>query len=446
MAHTFSVGQTPHTLGGLLTSSVRLLFRTRPLMRIALFAMLPVIAVQMAATGAAVALVAGSTAVSDAAFAATASAIAAVIVTVATFVPYFVLPWMEGALAYRVIEEGLGRTTRGARASFAAVRRMWPALFTTGVLRRAAAALLLAIGPAVFRMATLAYTGDEAAGLAPDSLMAAVVLAVCSPLGLVAAVLLLRTVIDWSLRAPVAAAEDSGTFAALRRSAALVRGQRWRMFGRLVPLAVLEMLFVALPMLPVAAWLATPDAPGWLAPVSVAALVFGAIGWFFYAPFEAIFLTLNYLDLRVRRENLLGDLADSFAAGASSAEAVAAEAADDALASPATAAQRIIVLQRRLQHEAESCPLWVDLATAYRDVGALGAAADALERARMLPCAEPGLLLALAEVHRARRDAAAAQAALRAYMESAPGEAVVALRADARWRDMLDTTGGRDGA
>jgi len=437
MSPIFSVGQTPHTLGGLLTLSARLLFRTRPMLRITALVMVPIIVVQ-AASAVVGWLTAGPFA-----------ALAGLLLALAGLLPYLVLPWMDGAIAHRVIEESLGRTERGARGSYGVVRRKWPQLFATSALRRLTAGLMLAIVPGIAQLTMSAYFGDAAYGLSADPLLAAAVLAVCSPFGLVATVLLLRAQIDWSLRAPVIVAEDRGVFAGLQRSAALVRGERWKMLGRLLPLAVLELFFVALPSLPVTIWLTQPDAPSWLAPVGVASLVVGAIGWFFFAGFEAIYLTLNYLDLRVRRENLLGDLAETAVGPVNAPPAAPVLAADSALTAPATPAQRIIALQHRIRHEGESCPLWVDLAAAYREVGDLGAAVSALERARLLPCADPGLLLALAEVHRARRDVAAVQASLRAYVESAPGQSAVAdLRKDARWRGLLDfgNTGGGNGA
>jgi len=408
MSLTYSVGQTPRTLGGLLSLSVRLLFRVRPMLRIAAFVMVPFGILQI--FGAAVALLQTSALLGDGANVLLAASVAlvALCIGIANALPYLAYPAMEGALAHRVIEEALGRTDRGARG--------------------------------------VAAYGDAAAGVEADWLLAAVVAAVCGPLGLVALVVLLRTVLDWTLRAPVIVAEGAGGFVALRRSRELIQGQRWAMFGRLLPLGVLHALFISGPALLFTAWLSAPDAQPWMSIAAPVALIIGAVGAFFLAPFEAIFLTLNYLDLRVRRENLLSDLA---AAGAASEAAPAIEVQpmpDAALTAPATPAQRIISLLQRMRQEGESCPLWVDLAEAYRDVGALGAALDALERARKVEPVDPEIMLAIAGVHRARRDAAAARAALHAYLELNPDPAVRSkLEQDAQWRALLGDAGAPNG-
>lgn len=446
MSLTYSVGQTPRTLGGLLSLSVRLLFRVRPMLRIAAFVMVPFGILQI--FGAAVALLQTSALLGDGANALLAASVAlvALCIGIANALPYLAYPAMEGALAHRVIEEALGRTDRGARGSYQAVARRWPALFGTSLLRQVALALLGAIAPAVVRGVTVAAYGDAAAGVEADWLLAAVVAAVCGPLGLVALVVLLRTVLDWTLRAPVIVAEGAGGFVALRRSRELIQGQRWAMFGRLLPLGVLHALFISGPALLFTAWLSAPDAQPWMSIAAPVALIIGAVGAFFLAPFEAIFLTLNYLDLRVRRENLLSDLA---AAGAASEAAPAIEVQpmpDAALTAPATPAQRIISLLQRMRQEGESCPLWVDLAEAYRDVGALGAALDALERARKVEPVDPEIMLAIAGVHRARRDAAAARAALHAYLELNPDPAARSkLEQDAQWRALLGDAGAPNG-
>jgi hypothetical protein len=325
------------------------------------------------------------------------------------------------------------------RGTYAAVGRRWPALFASSVLRQLAAALLGALMPAVARGVMVAWNGDPALDVAGDWLVAVGVLALCGPIGLVATILLVRVVVDWSLRAPVIVAEGVGVFAALRRSRMLIQGHRWRMLGRLIPVALLQGLFVALPALLFTSWLGAPEAQPWMASAAPAALIVGAIGVFFLAPYEAIFLVLNYLDLRVRRENLLSELAGATDENEVAAAAVAVTTEDPALTAPSTPAQRIISLQQRIRHEGESCLLWIDLAQAFQQVGDLGAALDALERAHKLTPSDPEILLAIAGVHQARRDSGAARAALYRYIALEPGEAAIGnLRQDSQWRALLD--------
>ena len=81
-----------------------------------------------------------------------------------------------------------------------------------------------------------------------------------------------------------------------------------------------------------------------MASAAPASLIVGAVGVFFLAPYEAIFLTLNYLDLRVRRENLLAEMAGAIEEPDGAASAAAVMTVDPALTAPATPAQRIISL------------------------------------------------------------------------------------------------------
>ncbi len=439
MSPTFTVGQTPQTLGGLLSLSARLLFRTRPMLRIAVVVMLPFAALQI--TGAGVALLQTAAMLGDDANFLLAISVAAIALCIglANVLPYLAYPWMEGALAHRVIEESLGRTDRGVRGTYAAVGRRWPALFVSSLLRQLAVGLLGALIPAIVRGVMVAWNGDPALGVAGDWLVAVGVLALCGPIGLVATILLLRVVVDWSLRAPVIVAEGVGVFVALRRSRALIQGHRWKMIGRLLPLVLLQGLFVALPALLFTTWLGAPEAQPWMASAAPASLIVGAVGVFFLAPYEAIFLTLNYLDLRVRRENLLAEMAGAIEEPDGAASAAAVMTVDPALTAPATPAQRIISLQQRIRHEGESCPLWLDLAGAFQQVGDLGAALDALEQAHKLTPSDPEIVLAIAGVHQARRDPGAARAALHRYLALEPSEAAVAnLRQNPQWRALLD--------
>lgn len=128
--------------------------------------------------------------------------------------------------------------------------------------------------------------------------------------GILGAVLVLVAAYVWfALATPIAVLEDRGVFEAMRRSAEIVRGRWWRMFGVLalafaitafvgtlvlrLPFALVESLILAVDKEP----------GGWML---VALVAIGALGGIvsgtLVAPFNAGVICLLYADRRMRRE------------------------------------------------------------------------------------------------------------------------------------------------
>jgi hypothetical protein len=140
---------------------------------------------------------------------------------------------------------------------------------------------------------------------APDSAMAlAWVIAVP-----VSAVLTISAYVWFALATPILVLEQRGVFAALRRSAEIVRGHWWRTFGTLVLTLTITILaqFVVLPMPFVVVQKlvlsARPDPTGWTLVAFVAiGMVARIIAGTLLNPFNAGVMTLLYADRRMRRE------------------------------------------------------------------------------------------------------------------------------------------------
>ena len=440
MSSTFFVGRTPRAMGGLLALSAHLLFGTRTLFRIAFVVMLPLYLLNTIGAGLLLQLLRIRDSAPD--FIVLLLSMAAAVCNLcAALIALFAQPWMEGALAHHVVEGALGYAVRGVRGSYSVVQRAWPALFTSGLLRQIAAVLMLSM-PLILVRLVQTVIGVESQRIEEYSTAPIIALVVFGPIALVLGIFLVRTVLGWSMRAPVAAVEGAGILGTLRRSTVLVQGGRLRMFGRLLPFMLLNVLFSLLPGWCISSWAETPDSAMMFGFVGAIGLLVGAVAMFFVIPLEAVYLTLNYLDQRVRGEDLFSQLAAGDDVGV--VEAPAAELLmEPIMSAPVTPAQHVIALQQRLRHEGKSCTLWLDLAGAYGEIGDLGAALDALERARAAEPADPGVLLAIAGVQRARRDLPAARIALQEYLALQPGpEAVNVLHRDSRFSALLDD-GGR---
>lgn len=324
-------------------------------------------------------------------------------------------PLMEGALAHNTIERVLGRAP-GVRESYRAARPLWSALWGSGLARQIAVGAVFGVVGLLSGIGNLFVFNSGAFGLSVDgtlgTVIAVVTAAICAPLGLVALIFGIRLAINWSLRAPVAVGESVGAFSALARSNTLVTRDRWRMFARLLPVALLDLIFVVLPPIALSALItgnvfsAGGGSPlPWMLPLASGMLVLGALASLLIVPYTLIYLTLNYLDLRTRKENLAGQLA---AGAASTAVAVApAMPFDNGLANagpydaPLTPAQKIALLYTRMRTDGESAPLLHELGKAYLGLGSMGAAHDALLRAQALDPASPQIAEDLADLNRA---------------------------------------------
>ena len=216
-------------------------------------------------------------------------------------------PWMGGALTYGSIERMLGRRP-GWRLAYRASLPRWPSLWGANFARQVVLALcLLPLMAMLYGLLAAMALGRSAPGDVVSG--AAGLLAVCSPVALLGLALALIAGVHWSLSEPVIVGESAGAMKSLSRSSALVAGMRWRMLGRLLILWLAQAVLTVLPSSALSwaafAWSAEPiPAGGWAPAVFVALSLFVSAASVIYAPFHALYVTANYLDLRVRKERL----------------------------------------------------------------------------------------------------------------------------------------------
>jgi hypothetical protein len=128
---------------------------------------------------------------------------------------------------------------------------------------------------------------------------------------LVAVVAVVALAVYWAFAAAVYVLEPVGVLAALRRSAQLVHGAWWRIFGILL-LGSLLVGVVAIAVVGViGGFTLEPDTTGWIVRTSIGTVLVGTLA----TPFSTGVVGLLYLDQRIRRERLDIALAQS-AAGA----------------------------------------------------------------------------------------------------------------------------------
>jgi hypothetical protein len=343
--------------------------------------------------------------------------------------------WMEGALTHNTIERVLGRSP-GVRESYRAARPSWGALFGSNIVRQVVLTLFSGFIGLLISVASLFVTNASAFGASIDATVSttlAIILAIaCAPVSIVLTILLLMLSLNWSLRAPTIVGEGIGAFEGLARSSSLVNQHRWRMIGRLLPVALLNGLAFELPAIAVTSLVASQSFQGGAGTaVPVASMAVTGVGVLvavaavlsiIVTPLTVIYLALNYLDLRIRKENLANELekqhvqiGDAQPDGALSV--MPTELAVGMFDGVLTPAQRIGAVTRRLRNEPESFDLQTNLGDAYTEVGDYGSAIHAFERARALQPGNTDVLLKLARIHRMRRDDDAARTVLHAYVQ-----------------------------
>ncbi len=364
------------------------------------------------------------------------------------------LPWMEGALTHNTIERVLGRSP-GLRDSYKAARPSWGALFGSRLVHDVALALLSALigvlSGAGFLFAMNVGNIGVDAGSTLAATIAVVTAAICAPVSIVIGVFTLLLAVNWSLRAPVVIGESAGTFEALSRSNELVKGNRWRMIFRLLPVALIDLIFAGLPAFALSALQGggalrnlAADNLGLLIPGLAGLAIVGALVQLFSIPFTIIYVTLNYLDLRSRKENLAGQLAGQMTPTSVVAlpEVQPLYASDGPFAPKPTAAQRAATLVNRVRTEGESLALLLELGGAYREVGDYGGAFEVYNRAHALAPENAEIALNLAIVHRALKNLPAARAAMADYVRlETNADQLSALRANAQWRELMPPAG-----
>jgi hypothetical protein len=393
-------------------------------------------------------------------------------------------PWAEGALSFNVIERVLGREP-GLRASYSQTRQNWASLWIANLLAQIGISLPLLVAylivfAGLFSVALVPLMGvfgaDVYANVPP--IVPVVMAVLCVPLFIGALVVSVVLAINWTFRAPAIVGEGVDGLRGLSRSVAIARGDRWRIFWRYVLLFIVEFLVVAVPSLIVSGVLlagafalqrnslpSTLDfdvaaLPGFVA-IAVVAAAFSVIGSLLIAPFRVVFTALNYLDLRIRKENLAALLASAAVSSASNAtsppagvEQPASPVAQPAPSAPGspyrsadwkavdlaklTPGQRVGVLFNRIRAEGENAQMLNDLALALMEIGDWGGALDALTRARAIAPTDPDVVYNLMVLYRERRDTTAARRMMQEYLrlETNPDE-LAAVRNDPRFKDLL---------
>jgi hypothetical protein len=396
-------------------------------------------------------------------------------------------PWMEGALTSNVIERMLGRAPSLSQ-SYREARPRWGALWGSNILAQlginAPWIVVYILLLVMIFFAAAAGTLSEDAG----AVFIGVLAVLCVPILLVGLVLSVVLAINWTFRAPVVMGEGADGVGALGRSAALAKGDRLRIFGRYVLLGVIEFVLIGLPVLVVSVLVALVSFPSLdaaanidravlpgLTMISVAGVAVSFFGTLLLTPLRIIFTTVNYIDLRVRKENLaqtvLGVLAPPEPAPAMPIVTAAAVAVAPALASaPPTATppapapavtpdapakigigipanvdmatlspgQRIGVLFNRIRNEGASAALLNDLGMAYMDIGDTGGAMDAFNRARELDPNDADVAYNLMLLAVQRKDVAGAKAMMREYLRLETNAAdAERVRNDPRFKDVL---------
>jgi hypothetical protein len=397
-------------------------------------------------------------------------------------------PWMEGALTFNVIERILGRAP-GLGQSYRETRPRWGSLWGSNILAQFGInapwiVVYILFLFALILAAAASSTNQDAGG----AIFAGVLTVLCVPIVIIGIVITIVLAINWTFRAPAIVGEGVDGVAALGRSTALAKGDRWRILGRYLLLAVIEFLLVGLPVLLVGTLVALITVPNidtaanidrailpgftMLSVIGIAVSFFGAL---LLTPLRIIYTAVNYIDLRTRKENLAQVLAGlspvpapSMPAVVAPAPAAAAAALVIATAPPPPAAtmpvvpppapaekigigipanvdmntlspgQRIGVLFNRIRNEGASAHLLNELGMAYMDIGDQGGAMDAFNRARELDPNDADVVYNLMLLALQRKDMNSAKQMMRDYLrlETNAGD-VDRVRNDPRFWDVL---------
>jgi hypothetical protein len=322
---------------------------------------------------------------------------------------------------------------------------------------------------------TVGAMGESALGGGKDAgLLFLGLIAICLPVALLGVGAAIFVSASWSMVIPAIVGEGVDGTASLGRSNTLVKGERLRIIGRLLLFEAMRLFVLTLPILAIELFViggtfvaSTTSGPSFLSIVAIiAASIFSSIENVLVVPFYIIYITVNYLDLRVRKENL--DLqikaanlapADTAGLGDSGARAVATasiaqiivsspvpdipslavitqppapqEMAGNDSAAPSdnvktistptfdstlAPAQRISVLFKRLRIEGQSPEVLNELGLAYQEVGDLFGARDSFTRARTLAPDNPDYAYNMASLQRQRRDMPSARQAMADYL------------------------------
>ncbi len=377
-----------------------------------------------------------------------------------------VTPWMQGALIYCVVENILGRQPSW-REAYQATRPRWGALWIGTAIRGVVLVLLLV--PLFSGLYVALIAGVIGAGVLPSSsalnssdstLFLVGLLAFCLPLTLIFVAITVFVAVNWSMIEPAIVGEGVAGTASLGRSTELTKGYRLRLTGRLLIFEVMRFVVVTLPLMAVQVFIfggvvaasnGLTDTSPLSVGVAIVATVISSLAQVLVVPLYQIYITLNYLDLRVRKENLdlqlkaaqltaqvgldnapLVPVAAEQTASPTVAPAEPASVEPPAPSTPVvetpaapppvqdlgplTPAQRAGVLFNRLRIEGPSGELLNELGLAYQQIGDTFGALDAFNRARTLDPNDAAIAYNLALLQRDRRDFLAARRAMADYL------------------------------
>ncbi len=418
------------------------------------------------------------------------------------------VPWMEGALTHNTIEHILGRKPNW-RASYTAIRPRWASLWAANALRVITVSVAMIpfvmglYGVLISIVFAFGASGSAPIANANDiNLVSLGLVAICLPVGLVGGALGVYVATSWSMIVPVIVGEGIDATTSLGRSNTLAKGFRIRLIGRLMLFEAMRFFVLTLPILAIqlfvygGSFVARVNEPTsiWTVVAIIVAGILGSIENVLVAPFYSIYIVVNYLDLRIRKENLALqiqaanlaqenvnatvsvqnnslDIAES--TPLSSAPTVISSPILDApglaivtnpeiqrddkvideangmppastMALPAieesiTPAQRISALFKRLRTEGDQPELMNQLGIAYQEVGDLFGARDSFTRARTLAPDNPVYAYNMAMLHRQRKDLPAAREAMADYLrletDALQRQTVLA---DPAMKDLLD--------
>lgn len=208
------------------------------------------------------------------------------VLVVGAAIGFVTFPLLLGATTDATANRYLDRPATVGASLRAGVRAFWRVIagYVTIVFVGLAAAALLAVG---------AIVSGSALGGAGGVLVAVILV-------LAAAVALVWIAVTWAFLPQAVIVEDAGVFQALRRSAHLVEGARWRVIGINVLLGLIGAVLFSIPSAFLALALEPLPLPG-NASAAVAQVV-AALAQAVYYPVQLGTMTLLYFDLRVRRE------------------------------------------------------------------------------------------------------------------------------------------------
>jgi hypothetical protein len=377
-------------------------------------------------------------------------------------------PWMEGALTFNVIERVLGRAP-GLGQSYRETRPRWGALWGSNVLAQLGInapwviVYILFLFVIFFAAAMTAAGGSDNGG----AIFAGVLAVLCVPIFIIAIIVTIVLAINWTFRAPVVVGEGVDGVGALGRSTALAKGDRGRILGRYLLLALIEFVLIGLPVLVVSTMVVLITAPNLdqlvnvdrtalpaFTLISVLAVAVSFFGTLLLTPLRIIYNAINYIDLRTRKENLAQAVAGMAAPLAPAAVPFIPAPAPAATPAPAekigigipanvdmatlSPGQRIGVLFNRIRNEGASPALLNELGLAYVDIGDTSGAMDAFTRARELNPNDADVAYNLMLLNVQRRDMNGARQLMHEYLRLETNAAdVERVRNDPRFKDVL---------